>query len=270
MTASPSRRRPRALVVALAILALIAVPTGAAVVLSANADTGPDPLPTRIDPKLPDLTIAPLTGIAASLDGDGSRQLYFGVMIVNVGDGDFRLAARRPAFFSDDWVVSQQVEEAGGGFTEVQTPAGLVYAGDGHDHWHIRQVETHRLETLDGEVLGEVVKQGFCFFDTNRMESDRPETPAGSVYDSAGCGKTFDATVRMGLSVGWGDEYPWHLFQQEIDITEVPPGRYRIRAIADGFGWFDELDESNNETSVEIEITDEDGLPVATEVPSGG
>ena len=58
----------------------------------------------------------------------------------------------------------------------------------------------------------------------------------------------------MGLSVGWGDEYPWHLFEQEIDIS-FPEGRYRLRATADPFGWFDELDEANNEVVVDIQLS---------------
>ena len=68
----------------------------------------------------------------------------------------------------------------------------------------------------------------------------------------------------MGLSVGWGDEYPWHLFEQEIDITDLPEGRYRLRATADPFDWFDELDETNNEVVVDIQLEFEGEQPVVT------
>ena len=67
----------------------------------------------------------------------------------------------------------------------------------------------------------------------------------------------------MGLSVGWGDEYPWHLFEQEIDITDLQ-GRYRLRATADPFDWFDELDETNNEVVVDIQLEFEGEQPVVT------
>ena len=122
-------------------------------------------------------------------------------------------------------------------------------------------MESHRLEAPDGRVLGEVVKSGFCFFDTNAVTPAVPGAPAKPVYRTSDCGAPLDTRVRMGLSVGWGDEYPWHLFQQEITIDGVPPGRYRLRAIADPFGWFDELDEDNNDVWTDIELSDIDGFP---------
>jgi len=66
----------------------------------------------------------------------------------------------------------------------------------------------------------------------------------------------------MGLSIGWGDEYPWHLLDQQIDITGLPDGRYRLRAIADPFHWFDELDETNNEVWTDIELSLDGDMPV--------
>ncbi len=51
------------------------------------------------------------------------------------------------------------------------------------------------------------------------------------------------------------------MFQQEIDISDIPEGTYRLRAVADPDGWFDELDESNNEYTVEITWHIKDGAP---------
>ena len=66
----------------------------------------------------------------------------------------------------------------------------------------------------------------------------------------------------MGLSVGWGDTYEWHLFDQHIDVTGIEPGRYRIRAVADAQDWFIESDESNNESWTIVELAlDTDGFP---------
>ena len=187
-------------------------------------------------------------------------------MIVNGGDGDFLLRARRSNLLSDDWRVTQRVVEAGGGYTEVASDATLVYGGDGHGHWHIREVESHTIESLDGKVLGTVVKSGFCFFDTNVIDAALPGTPPAAQYRSVGCGTQIDSAVTMGLSVGWGDEYPWHLFEQEIDITDLPDGTYRLRAVADPFGWFEELDETNNEVTTDITLRVEDEIPYIEEV----
>jgi len=252
--------------IALALVAVVAVTV--AVFFTSSGDDGSRPLPERVNPLLPDLTVAPLTGIVGGLNEDGTRSVRFGVMIVNQGAGDFVLRARRSNLLADDWRVIQRVPEAGGGYTETESPATLIYGGDGHEHWHIREVESHTIETLDGTVLGQVVKSGFCFFDTNSVHPDLPGAPAAGVYVSADCGGRIDSAATMGLSVGWGDEYPWHLFEQEIDITALEEGRYRLRAVVDPLGWFDESDETNNEVSVEIEWHLQDGLPAIEVVPA--
>jgi hypothetical protein len=55
-----------------------------------------------------------------------------------------------------------------------------------------------------------------------------------------------------------------NMMEQSIDITSVPDGQYRIREIADPFDWFEETDETNNETWVDIDIKREAGIPVVT------
>jgi lysyl oxidase len=249
------------LVAGVALVAVVAV--GYALLLSTAPPADPPPLAAPIDPKLPDLTVGPLSEITGALKDDGTRSVRFGVMIVNQGEGDFLLRARRSNALADDWQVTQRIADEGG-YTERPSPATLVYGGDGHDHWHIKEVERHVIEDLDGNVLGSVVKSGFCFFDTDAVSPDLPGAPAAKVYSSEDCGGRFDSANLMGLSVGWGDEYPWHLFEQEIDITDLPEGRYRLRATADPYGWFDELDETNNEVVVDIQLEFEGEQPVVT------
>ena len=52
-----------------------------------------------------------------------------------------------------------------------------------------------------------------------------------------------------------------------MELTGIPDGRYRIREIADPFNWFDELDETNNETWVEVDISTVGGFARVTLVP---
>jgi hypothetical protein len=257
----PSRALRVVLVAGVVLVAVGAI--GYALLLGTAPPADPPPLPAAIDPKLPDLTIAPLTGITGGLNDDGTRSVRFGVMIVNQGEGDFLLRARRANALAGDWQVTQRIADSGG-YTEKETPASLIYAGDGHDHWHIKEVERHVIEDLEGNVLGSVIKSGFCFFDTDPVRPDLPGASAGKVYSSADCGGRFDSAIRMGLSVGWGDEYPWHLFAQEIDITDLSEGQYRLRATADPFGWFDELDETNNEVVEDIRLELDGEQPVIT------
>ena len=251
------RRRPTVRRLLPAVISLISV--GAIIVsvgslLGPGAAFEPQALPQRRDPLLPDLIMTPIEDVNPGYSA-GAPLLRFGATIANVGAGDFLAAARRPAPWSDDWAVSQRVQEAGGGFTERMTPGDLVFGGDEHGHWHVVALESHRLARVDtGEVVGQVLKQGFCPYDTDVYRPDLPRAPRAPFYPESGCGGRFAIALRVGVSVGWGDEYAWDLIEQKVDLTGVPAGRYRIVQIADPFNLFEELDETNNETWVEIDF----------------
>ena len=244
------RRGRRLAFLLVVIVALVGAIGWAATV---RGDPGPPPLPDRIDPLIPDLAMGPIADIAVGTTESGNARLRFGATIVNVGEGPFLVHADRAWPWSGDWDVRQAIEERGGGHTERAASAELVFGGDGHDHWHVRHVQAHQLETLDGEIVGRLVKQGFCFFDTDPYR-DVAGSPPNPTYSSTGCGGQFETRVRMGLSVGWSDDYPWHLLDERIDVTEVPDGEYILRQIADPNDVFEELDETNNETWARIEL----------------
>lgn len=180
------------------------------------------------------------------------------------------MRAERSWLGDQPWTVEQWIPERSGGYSVKPTGAELIFAGDGHDHWHVRQVEVHQLETLDGRILGRLVKQGFCFFDTDAYRPDLPAAPERAHWGAVGCESALGTRVRMGLSVGWGDKYPWHLLDERIDVTGLPDGTYRIRQIADPHEEFAESDETNNETWADIELTTTaDGLRESAVVAAG-
>lgn len=267
---SPRRRRDRfAIPVALAILLVVIVVTAWAVGAFA-ADDAPGPLVARSDPLLPDLAMGPIEDIAVGTTQLGEQRLRFAATIVNIGEGPFVVRASRPWVGDEDWTVEQWIAERSGGYSMATTGAGLVYGGDGHNHWHVKQVEVHQIETLDGKVLGKLVKQGFCFFDTDAYRPDLSGAPPRAHWGARGCAGTLDTRVRMGLSVGWGDKYPWNLLDERIDVTDLPDGIYRIRQIADPNHEFEESNEDNNETWADVRLTTTaDGLR-ETEVVQAG
>jgi hypothetical protein len=234
------------------------------------ADDRPGVVVARTDPLLPDLAMGPIVDIAVGTTETGQQRLRFAATIVNIGAGPLIVRASRPWLGNDDWTVDQWIEERAGGYSVEPTTASLVYGGDGHNHWHVKQVEVHQIEALDGTVLGRLVKQGFCFFDTDAYRPTVAGTPAQAHWSARGCASTIDTRVRMGLSVGWGDTYPWHLLDERIDVTSLPDGRYRIRQIADPNHEFEESNESNNETWVIVDLkTTADGLRETTVVEAG-
>lgn len=225
---------------------------------------------------LPDLEMARLYHLAIDHTADGRRLLRFTMMIVNTGLGAFELGGQRADAASPTMAAQQHIYNRAGGWRVQATPAVMIYAGDGHDHWHVRDLEDYQLRSLDGIIIsaGTVsrsvilsgimssrsdsstgVKSGFCFADGFRFDTKRPGAPARAVYSYAECGKPTDLSVRMGLSVGWGDPYLSTLPDQYVDITGLPWGTYRLEATADASNWFHEGDESNNTTWVDIRLT---------------
>ena len=74
------------------------------------------------------------------------------------------------------------------------------------------------------------------------------------MYPGTGCGTSASLNVTMGLAPGWGDIYPWTLPDQWIDVTTVPRGKYRLRAVANETTGFVESTTANNATWVDIKI----------------
>lgn len=257
---TPTARSARGRVAALVALAALAVV--AAAVLVAFRVSGPPspPLAAPIDPRYPDMGMAPLSSLLVGQDDSGRTFLRFSATLVNVGSGPAIVAAHRAFPFSDDWTVVQRVEDAAGGYSERETGARLIFGGDGHDHWHIVGAEAHQLETLEGDIVGGLVKSGFCFFDNVDYRTSLPGAPASATHVSTECGGQFDRDIAMGLSVGWGDEYQWYLLDQTIEITGVPDGRYRLRAIADPADQLVESNETNNDTWTVVDLLTAGGV----------
>lgn len=225
------------------------------------------------DPEYPDLMMVPLDVQGIAIAEDGTWRLRFGATIVNGGDGPLVIGASRRSRLGG-WDVRQQLIEPDGSYSEIAIPANLIFGGDGHDHWHVSEIETHWVETLDGQEVGRVLKEGYCFFDNVEFDLGLAGAPQLRQYFSPDCGGRWDRSLTMGLSVGWGDSYPWSMFEQQIDVTGIEEGRYRIRAEADPSGWLVESNESNNGTWTIIGVSiDGDGFPivdVVEESPLGG
>lgn len=213
------------------------------------------PATARAAALLPDLAMAPLSDIQIETTADGRRLLRFTTTIVNVGSGRFELFGTRPDTSVDTMAATQRIwDTEPRTYTDVPTGATMKYSGDGHNHWHVQNLESYELDREDNGVkVGTGAKTGFCFYDTTAYDLTLPGAPGSPVFTN--CGVTSDLTIRMGLSVGWGDRYSWYLFGQYIDITGLSPGNYVLRAIADPSNWFTEANDGNNATSVPIQLT---------------
>jgi hypothetical protein len=232
-----------------AVLILVGLAVAAVLALSRP------PAAAATTDRLPDLGMARLRDL--SIDTTtilGRRLLRFTTVIVNIGAGPFETIGSRPDTSAAQMAVTQRIVNDAGSYREISTPAVMFWSGDGHDHWHVRDVEAYELIRLDnGRRVGTGAKHGFCYFDNTPYRLWLPGAPHSSVY--GGCGTAADLRVTAGLSVGWGDTYPAGIAFQWIDITGLKAGRYRLRATADPANWFAETNNANNSTWVNIKLT---------------
>lgn len=201
--------------------------------------------------RLPDLAMDRLADF--KIEKSGSRKLLrYTAVVVNIGDGPFQAEGSRESTSVPEMSVVQRIFGDGGTSRTQPTAATMYFAGDGHQHWHVRDLEDSALERLDNGVkVGAGAKHGFCFYDNVAFRLALAGAPASPFFTTCGTTGTV-LTQTMGLSIGWGDSYPYYLVDQWIDVTNVGSGRYRLTTTADAQNWFLESSETNNTTWTEL------------------
>jgi hypothetical protein len=85
---------------------------------------------------LPDLRADRIADLRVVRTSSGRKVLRFTTIILNYGAGPFEVRGRRSTT-SQPFAVDQVVYRSDGTVRRVHTGAQLVYAGDGHDHYHV-------------------------------------------------------------------------------------------------------------------------------------
>jgi hypothetical protein len=186
---------------------------------------------------------------------NGRRLLRFSTIFVNAGRGPFELRGGRASTSDPTMDMDQLIYRTDGTARRRNTPAIARYAGDGHDHWHVQGVVTYEAwMPAQPATTRRGAKTGFCFFDTTAWNLSLPRARQSSYYRQEWCGTRAVLTNRVGVSVGWGDRYPWNFAYQWIDITGLPGGTYRVRATVDIQDFYDEAIEADNCVWAKIKI----------------
>lgn len=201
---------------------------------------------------LPDLVSDPPANAQLSVyadDGGGQRLLLrFDSYVHNAGPGplEVRFGVSGPGGPAD--TVTSAPEQLVDGVWEPMTSAAeLVFESgrldneDGHDHWHLQRVARYAL-ALPGAGGGLVAseKVGFCLLDSLPVEA------SGRPHYVAECRRAPGASsVTMGVSAGWRDLYTRNLAHQWVDVSDVAPGTYDLRAEIDPENVIAETDEAN-------------------------
>ncbi len=146
----------------------------------------------------------------------------------NRGAGPLTLVAARAGTSEAEMGLVQEITHSEGRARNVPLRATLRYVrSPTHAHWHLLGFMRYELRG-DGGTLRDR-KTGFCLGDRYRLglELLRAERSARYVDE---CGKSRPELreLRVGISVGWGDDYAPHLEGQEFDVSDLPAGRYLL------------------------------------------
>jgi lysyl oxidase len=207
-------------------------------------------------PLLPDVVSDPPRADGApdvQDDGQGARLLLrLDGYVHNAGRGPLEIRGSNPSGGAVNLMgtVNQRVYDDGGGSSDItHAPApSLIYeTNDEHEHWHLMHAMRYSLWSKDRSVeVAPVQKVGFCLEDSQSIEPWAPGRRYTSQTDNfCGWKSPNKRTVYMGVSAGWRDVYDSSLAFQWVDISDVPPGEYWLRADADPNGVIAESNEVN-------------------------
>ncbi|CAN5446408.1 MAG: hypothetical protein H0V12_07925 [Chloroflexi bacterium] len=243
------RRFVRTMLALLMLAALL--PTAAPTSVLATAANGPN---ASAGDLLPDMKMAFLKDLQMRSGANGRKVLRFGTIGWSVGAGPLEVRASRKNTSVPNMAATQRIYNDAGGWRDVASPAVMYYSGDGHNHWHVEQfmiVELYSLSDPSMEPLG-LRKLGYCLVDAARYHTALPAAPSSAQYRS--CGVQSSTSLRVGISVGYGDDYPWSFRHQWMDIAGLPKGRYRICTTVDPRNDFIEADERNNHIWHDVDL----------------
>jgi Lysyl oxidase len=199
---------------------------------------------------LPDIAVSPPRELYVAFAGDG-RQLRFSTTVSNVGAGPLEIVG----LFDEDEeraFATQLLHRAED--DPFQHPVGTLDFDGGHGHWHFQDFMTFELWTYTesgalNEMLASTGKISFCLLDFTAIDP-----PLEHAYDLP----LFDVCdwTRQGLSPGWEETYAAWLPGQELDITDVPDGRYVVRTVLDPDNRLIDANRFNHTVAVFIELTE--------------
>lgn len=191
-----------------------------------------------------------------------TKCMRFGNGVGNPGHGavQIRLTVEQGlmALAPLDGRFAQEVRQADGSIESHQVGPAEFHVS--HSHWHYDGLAVFELFAVDeasglrGALASSHHKSGFCFLDWGEMEEPvtSPDQQERAESDCLVPGPT--ASWTNGISRGWYDFYWSDLTDQYVDVAGLPDGVYELVASADPLGTLDELDETDNQSSLLIRL----------------
>ena len=207
-----------------------------------------------LDRVLPDLVSDPPEGPVLQIydygSGDNHLLLRFNGYVHNRGSGALEMRGSQPSG-NRMASVAQRIRLVGGTYVDdTSRGAQIIYEdADGHDHWHLKDVSRYTLwNQAKTAAVAPSMKVGFCLEDGERRERNGPATKVYTSALTSFC-RNWEPqadSVYQGVSAGWRDIYFKTVAFQWVDVSDVPPGVYRLGSRIDPQNVVIESNESNN------------------------
>jgi hypothetical protein len=200
----------------------------------------------------PDLVLADPTRVVIQR-GEGVKRLLFDTAFANLGIGDLHVYSTEEV---DRFTATQIIKSSSG--SEYHVSVGDFQFKNEHDHWHLANFANYELWSVGDngirdELVASSVKVSFCIWDYGEYTEGDFDltgddlTPKARQYPEC-------EHEEQGLTVGWFDLYDPFTAGQTIDILNVPDGVYILRTLINVNEEILELEKSNNESKIFIEI----------------
>lgn len=211
---------------------------------------------------LPDLVPLPPQDLGIRYE-NGETLLVFSTVYYNKGDGDLELRADPSTIgvIGDfDRKVNQRIYQIDGTYRE--RPSGTFFWHVPHLHYHFADFVTYELTDENGTAIGNeneyLEKSTFCIRDVSKVDIGEGFVHSKAKYKI--CGRE-----RQGITLGWGDAY-FHTYpDQNIKITNLPSGTYRLTFNVNPEDRFEEITKENNIASALFEYEKNTGSVTVTE-----
>jgi hypothetical protein len=225
-----------------------------------NPEPPPKPDPNEL---LPDLDQRAPRGLVVG-GGPGRWTLGFASAVDNVGRGPFWVRGSRRSLFATRMDADQVIRLRSGGTRVVRKVGWMRYTADApHYHWHLMDFDRYELRrAADLDLVVRDRKSGFCLADHYGLAARRVTVfTGGRFYGNCAQGDPGALSVEQGTSIGFTDLYPAHFHGQNLELRGVPAGVYLLVHRANPDQRLEELDYTNNDASLRIRLTWQDGVP---------
>ncbi len=203
---------------------------------------------------LPDLVPLPPQDVVVQ-ESAGRTYLLFSTVYYNQGDGVMELRAdEATAGIREDIErdVFQRIYRNDDAYRD--RIVGNFLWHQEHLHYHYSDFVEYSLSTEGDESEKRTwsEKATFCLRDISRVALDLPNRSEDALYKV--CWKEL-----QGVSIGWGDTYFYDYPDQDLDITDLPTGEYRLTFNVNPLLRLEELRYDNNVASALLYIDQEAG-----------